>query len=132
VYFPAAPIVTDRAGVTVWQKTWVRPARWKSTSQLMFPDGDRNSPPAAVCMGTSAAVPAAVGAAVAGAALAGVAVTAGALTADDVPGPQADSKSPTPRPTAEMPATLVTRVQCRKFTVISRYRPAGSGVTVDD
>ncbi|HEX3513868.1 MAG TPA: hypothetical protein VHT26_07705 [Trebonia sp.] len=98
----------------------------------MFPDGDRNSPPAAVCMGTSAAPPAAEGAAAAGAALAGVAVTAGALTADDVPGLQADSASPTPRPTAEMPAILVTRVKCRKFTVISPCRPAGSGVTVDD
>jgi hypothetical protein len=87
----------------------------------MFPDGDRNSPPAAVCMGTSAAPRAAVDAAAA--AVVDVAATAGALPADDVPGLQADSASPTPRPSAEMPATLVTRVKYREFTVISPYCP---------
>src|ERR1700749_5047479 len=93
----------------------------------MFPDGDWNSPPAAVCMGTSAALRAAVGTADEDAVL-----TAGAPTADDVPGVQADSASATPRPSAEMPATLVTRVNCRKFIIISPYCPGGSGVTVDD
>jgi hypothetical protein len=65
-------------------------------------------------MGTSAALRDAVGTAVAG-----VVVTAGALTADDVPGLQADSASPTPRPSAEMPATLVTRAKCPAFIIVS-------------
>ena len=64
-------------------------------------------------MGTSAALRDAVGATVAR-----VVVTDGAPTADDVPGPHADSASPTPRPSAEMPAILVTRVKCRKFIII--------------
>jgi hypothetical protein len=65
-------------------------------------------------MGTSAALRDAVGTA-----FAVVVVTAGALTADDVPGPQADSASPMPRPSAEMPATLVTRAKYPAFIVVS-------------
>ena len=41
-------MVTDWAGVPVWHKASVRP-----TWQLMLPDGETNSPPVAVCMGTS-------------------------------------------------------------------------------
>src|SRR5579863_3546826 len=124
----------------------------------MFPDGDRNSPPVAVCMGTSLALGAAVGSAAAGVVLTseaevatrllavGWAVAAGALaddvaadalaldvepTADDVPGLQADSASPTPRPSAETMAVLVVRVEYRKLSIVSPYCPDGSGVTVD-
>jgi hypothetical protein len=38
--------------------------------------------------------------------------------ADDVLGPQADNASPTPRPSAEMPATLVVRVRCPNFIAV--------------
>jgi hypothetical protein len=117
----------------------------------MFPDGDRNSPPAAVCMGTSVALGAAVGTAVVAvvvtvgteAATGLVAVATGALAdvvaaadaaalgaapaADDVLGLQADSTSPRPRPSAERPAILVARVKCRKFIIASLYFPDGSG-----
>src|SRR5580692_9968022 len=101
----------------------------------MFPVGDRNSPPVAVCMGTSVVPGVAVGAGVAGAvvaagaevaadALAGGAavlvavVLVAVLAADDVPGPQADSASPAARPSAARPAILVVRVKCREFTVV--------------
>jgi hypothetical protein len=75
-------------------------------------------------MGTSVALGVAVGAAVAAGALAGgVAADAAALdaapTADDVLGLQADSASPMPRVSAEMPAILVVRVECRKFIAAS-------------
>src|ERR1700743_2042164 len=79
----------------------------------MLPDGDRNSPPAAVCIGTSAAPRDAVGTAAVGAV-----VAARAPTADDVPGPHADSASPMPRPSTDMTATLVAGVSCRKFIII--------------
>jgi hypothetical protein len=111
----------------------------------MFPDGDRNSPPAAVCMGTSVALGATVGPAVVGvvvtagaevatglvaagwavavrALAGGVAAADEAPAADDVPGPQADSASPAPRPSAEMRAILVVRMKCRKFIIV----PSGS------
>ena len=104
----------------------------------MFPDGDRNSPPLAVCMGTSVALGAAVGAAVAGVVVTAgaevatglVAVAVGPLAdgvaasaADDVPELQADSASPTPRPSAEMPASLVVRVKRFIFFVVSLFIP---------
>jgi hypothetical protein len=113
----------------------------------MFPDGDTNSPPAAVCMGTSVALGAGAGTAVVGvgvtagaeAATGLVAVAVGAVAdgvgapaVDDVLGLQADSASPTPRPSAEMPAILVVRMKYRKFIVVSPYSPAGSDITVDD
>jgi hypothetical protein len=54
------------------------------------------------------------------------AVAAGALAdsvtldaADDVPGLQADSASPMPKPSAEMPVSLVAQMKYREFTVIS-------------
>jgi hypothetical protein len=101
-------------------------------------------------MGTSLALGAAVGSAAAGVVLTseaevatglvavGWAVAAGALaddvaadalaldvepTADDVPGLQADSASPTPRPSAEMMAVLVVRVEYRKLIIVSPYCP---------
>jgi hypothetical protein len=46
-----------------------------------------------------------------------------ALTADDVLGLHADSASPMPRPSAEMPAILVTRAKCSKFIVIPLIVP---------
>jgi hypothetical protein len=111
----------------------------------MFPDGDANSPPSADCMGTSVALGAAVGPAVVGVAVtpvaevaaglvpvgwaAAVAVLADGLAAgasaleaapavDDVPGLQADSASPRPRPSADRPAVLVMRMKCPKFIVV--------------
>src|SRR5580698_9361081 len=122
----------------------------------MFPDGDRNSPPAAVCMGRSVALGAAAGTAIVGvvvtagaeAATGLVAVATGALAddvaardaaalgaapaADDVLGLQADSVSPRPRPSAERPAIQAACVKCRKFSIISPYFPKRSGLTVDD
>jgi hypothetical protein len=107
-------------------------------------------------MGTSLALAAAVGTALAAVVVTGgaeaatglVAVATGALAgevaaadaaapgaapaADDVLALQADSASARPRPSAERPATLVVRVKCRKFIVVSPYFPDGSGVTVDD
>jgi hypothetical protein len=42
---------TDRGGESVRHRApWL--VGLKLTSQLMFPDGDRNSPPVAVCIGT--------------------------------------------------------------------------------
>ena len=64
-----------------------------SISQLMLPDGERNSPPAAVCMGTNVVLPAVVVAAVAGGAGAvagGAGAVAGAAvvaTGAEVAGP---------------------------------------------
>jgi hypothetical protein len=73
-------------------------------------------------MGTSAALGAAVGAAVAAGALAECVAGADAAALDevlaaddDVPGLQAESASPTPRPSAEMVTILVVRVKCPKF-----------------
>lgn len=43
--------------------------------------------------------------------------------ADDAPGPQADSVSPTPRPSAAMMAILVVRVEYRKLSIVSPYCP---------
>ena len=40
-----------------------------------------------------------------------------APAADDVPGLQADSASPTPRPSARMPAILVRRGKCSELIV---------------
>jgi hypothetical protein len=99
-------------------------------------------------MGTSVALEAAVGAAAAAAALAdAVAVTADAAAlvaaallaaalvaapaADEVLEPQADSASPMPRASAEMPTTRVERGKYREFIIVSLI-PDGSGVTVDD
>jgi len=70
----------------------------------------------------------AVGWAVAAGALADdVAVDAPALdvepAADDVAGLQADSVSPTPRPSTEMKAILVVRVQYRNFSIVPPYYP---------
>jgi hypothetical protein len=90
----------------------------------MFPDGDRNSPPAAVCIGTSVATEVAVGTAVAAGALADGVAAADAVTldaapaADDVLGLQADSASPTPSPSAEMPTTLCVRAKRPKFITV--------------
>ena len=109
----------------------------------MFPEGDRNSPPAAVCMGTSVVRGAAVDTAVVGVGgtaeadvatglTVGWAVAVGALadgvaadaapTADDVPELQADSANPTPRPSAQMPAILVVRAKWLKFKMLSPCR----------
>jgi hypothetical protein len=52
-------------------------------------------------------------------AAADVAALDAAPTADDVLGVQADSASPTPRPSAEMPIILVACVKCREFMVVS-------------
>jgi hypothetical protein len=89
-------------------------------------------------MGTRVALGAAVGTAAAAGALAdAVTVTADAAAlvaaapvaaalvaapaADEVLESQADSASPTPRTRAEMPATCVERVKCRKFIIVSPY-----------
>jgi hypothetical protein len=71
----------------------------------MLPDGERNSPPAAVCMGMSAGVLVAAGAVVAIAAGAddAVVVLAVAPTAADVPELHADKASPAPRPSMPIP-----------------------------
>jgi hypothetical protein len=100
-----------------------------------LPDGDKNSPPAAVCMGTNAALGAVVGTAVAAGALADDAAAAdvaaadvaaadvaalGAVpTADDELALQADSASPTPRPSAQLPTILAARTKYREFMGIT-------------
>src|ERR1700719_1793898 len=90
----------------------------------MFPDGDRNSPPAAVCMGTNVVLGAAVVTAAAEVAAGLLTVAVGRVAdgvavpaADDVLGPQADSASPTPRPSVQTPAILVMRGKCSELIV---------------
>jgi hypothetical protein len=95
-------------------------------------------------MGTSVTLGAALGTAVVGVVVVGLVVAAGAEdttglvtagwvvaaladdvaaldaapAADDVLGLQADSASPMPRPSAEMPAVLAVCMKCRKFIVV--------------
>ncbi len=86
-------------------------------------------------MGTSVALGDAavtVGALADGVATADAAGLDAGPAADDVPGVQADSASPTPRPRAERPAISLKRVKCLKFIVCDFYGPDGSGVTMDD
>jgi hypothetical protein len=75
-----------------------------------------------------------LGWAVAGCALAdGVALDAPALdgtaVADDALALQADSASPTPRPSTQMLAILVVRMKCRELVIISliAFVPSRSG-----
>jgi hypothetical protein len=91
----------------------------------MFPDGDKNSPPAAVCMGTSVA-PEAVGTAVAGDGLADdvaadvatdVTALEAAPTVEDAVRVHAESASPRQKPSAEMPTILAVRMKRREFIV---------------
>jgi len=72
-------------------------------------------------MGTRVALGVAAGAVAAGAdELAG-----GAAADDDVAALQAASASPTPTPSAQMPAVLVARVKCREFVTLLPYCPEG-------
>lgn len=103
----------------------------------MFSDGDQNVPSGNSCMGTSVAVGTAAGAtvaagvevatgpevgwAVAVSALADGAAADAAPAADDAPALQADSASPTPRPSTEMLTILVMRMKCGKLIIISFY-----------
>jgi hypothetical protein len=60
-----------------------------------------------------------MGWAVAGSALADGVALDGAAVADHALALQADSASPTPKPTTEMPAILVVRMKCRNLVSIS-------------
>jgi hypothetical protein len=51
--------------------------------------------------------------------------------ADDVAALQAASASPTPTPSAQMPAVLAARVKCREVVTFLPYCPEGSGVTLN-